>query len=319
MKISVIVPCYNVEEYIEKCLQSLANQTYKNLEVIVVNDGSTDATREIIGKFCEGRENFIVVDKQNGGLSSARNEGFKYATGELIGFVDSDDFVDTDMYEHLYNNMVKENADLSICGKYRYENGVATPMQKEGIYLSMTGKQALKTLLSGNPYQNEAWDKLYKRELFDTVRFPEGKQYEDSAIMYGIMFSCNKVVYDSTPKYYYLIRGNSITGTNFSPKRMDYFEAGKKCLDFVNEKCPDLADYAAFRYVSIGLFLARDIILSKSNEFDGYLKTILADVKKYAKIAQKSGLFTKKQKVQLALLGVNTSLYKMAVRLIGAK
>ncbi len=319
MKISVIVPCYNVQEYIEKCLQSLADQTYKNLEVIVVNDGSTDTTRDIIGKFCEGRENFIVVDKQNGGLSSARNEGFKYATGELIGFVDSDDFVDVDMYEHLYNNMIKEGADLSICGKYRYENDIAAPMQKEGIYLSMTGEQALKTLLMGNPYQNEAWDKLYKRELFDDLRFPVGKQYEDSAIMYKIMFACNKVVYDSTPKYYYLIRGNSITGTNFSPKRMDYFEAGKKCLDFVKENCPTLTEYAAFRYVSIGLFLARDIILSKSHEFDGYLKEIIAEVKNYSKIAGKSGLFTQKQKVQLALLSINTSLYKMAVRLIGAK
>ncbi len=319
MKISVIVPCYNVEEYVEKCLQSLANQTYKNLEIIVVNDGSTDSTKAIIDRFCEGRDNFIVVDKQNGGLSSARNEGFKYATGELIGFVDSDDFVDADMYEHLYNNMQKEGADLSICGKYRYENDVATPMQKEGIYLSMTGEQALKTLLMGNPYQNEAWDKLYKRELFDNLRFPEGKQYEDSAIMYRIMHACNKVVYDSTPKYYYLIRGSSITGANFSPKRMDYFEAGKKCLDYVQANCPQLTDYAAFRYVSIGLFLARDIILSKSDKFDDYLKAILSDVKKYSRMAEKSGLFTKKQKVQLALLSINTSLYKMAVRLIGAK
>ena len=210
--ISVVVPIYNVEKYLTKCIDSIINQTYKNLEIILVDDGSPDNCGKICDEYKKKDNRIKVIHKKNGGLSDARNEGIKIATGKYIGFIDSDDFVNLKMIEILYDLLKNNNADISVVS-YKYYFG-EEENNNESVEIKspkiLSNIDAITYLFDNNKLGNYAWNKLYKLSLFDDVKYPVGKKMEDLGTTYKLFSKSNKIVYSDTELYYYLQRGDSI-------------------------------------------------------------------------------------------------------------
>lgn len=205
-KVSVIVPVYNVEKYVIRCLSTLVMQTLKDIEIIVVNDGSTDKSKELILKFMKNHKNIIYVEKENGGLSDARNFGMQYATSDYIAFLDSDDFVDYTMYEKLYNKAIEEKADYVECDFYWcYELGNNEWKNKKDIGYRYKDKKEMfeKARVC-------AWNKLIKKDIIKD-KFPVGLLYEDVEFFYKLIPNITKFAFVEEPLIYYVQRPNSIT------------------------------------------------------------------------------------------------------------
>lgn len=251
--ISIVVAVYNVESYIASCIDSLLSQSYTNIEIILVDDGSTDCSGEICDFYSKKDKRIKVIHKKNGGLSSARNIGIKNATGNLVGFVDGDDTVEKEMYDELYTNMILTNSDISICGRYYvYENGKRVVRYKEKSEIKvMNAKEAIAKMNSFSSFDMAAWDKLYKKDLFNSIKFPNGKLSEDYFIMYKIFLHSNNICYTPKPLYNYIQRKNSISHTkniNF-----DFIEAAKKQMNDVEKIFPELRIILHTAYASANM------------------------------------------------------------------
>lgn len=233
-----------VQEYLPKCLDSILQQTYRKIEVILVNDGSPDNCAEICEQYACQDQRVIVKHQENGGLSAARNAGVELAKGDYICFVDPDDYIHPRMYELLHKNLKEHRADISICGySVVQENEGTTKLSfdvldtgKESISV-FNNRQTLLHLYTELQYITlGVWNKLYKKELFDGVRFKVGKIHEDDFIMHHLLDNASKVVYTSIPLYYYLQRNTSITGQKFNLKRLDRLEALQERIQYFKEK-----------------------------------------------------------------------------------
>lgn len=242
-KISIIVPFYNVEKYASKCIESIINQTYKNLEIILVDDGSKDNCGKICDEFAKKDKRIKVIHKTNGGLSDARNAGIKEATGNYIGFVDSDDYIESDMYEYLLNLLEKNNADISICGVGEvYEDFEEESIKTKEDVIIYDNKEALKELLLDKKIRSHAWDKLYKKELFNNIFYPKGRKMEDVGTTYKLFNKANRIVYGEKIKYHYLQRKNSIMGKNDTNMWIDYYELSTTRYEEIKKIYPDLIE-----------------------------------------------------------------------------
>lgn len=241
--ISVIVPVFRVEQYLDKCLESIVSQTYKNLEIIIVDDGSPDSCPIKCDQWKEKDSRIKVLHKKNGGLSDARNRGIDIATGNYLLFVDSDDYVSSSMIEKLYKLLKKTNAEISICNYFRVEeNGTMT---KEKINLSCqtySGHEILTQKIFEEIawWWSIAWNKLYKKDLFDGLRYKNGKYHEDEFIMHEIFHKCSLVACTEEPLYYYIQRPGSIMSQQTSIKRLDAAEAYFNRALFFEENQYDL-------------------------------------------------------------------------------
>lgn len=235
--ISVIVPVYNVKHYLAKCLDSICGQTYINLEIITIDDGSTDGSGELCDVYAQKDKRIKVLHCQNGGLSVARNRGLDIAMGEFIGFVDSDDWIDPDMYEFLYKLLITEEADISICSHYIEKTDKTKIKYSSDEVLNLMPRDAIRLLVEDNIIRNFAWDKLYRKSLFEGLRFPQGRYFEDMAVMYRIFYQARKIVMEGQPKYHYMVRDNSITGSKYhSEKEYHMFLAICEQDAFIQEK-----------------------------------------------------------------------------------
>lgn len=240
--ISVIVPVYKVEAYLDKCIQSIVDQTYRNLEIILVDDGSPDNC----GTMCDAWEakdsRIRVIHKKNGGLSDARNAGMAIATGEYMGFIDSDDFIAPDMYRLLLERMEADGSDIAACGvEMVREDGTPCGMLTPAGDHVLERHQALEAIIREQPLKQPVWYKLYKADLFRDIHFAVGKYHEDVFWSWQVMARATRVSVFAAPCYFYLQRGGSIMGAGFSLKRLDALEA--KCLrqDYLNAHAPELA------------------------------------------------------------------------------
>ena len=222
--ISIIIPVYKVEKYLEKCIQSVINQTYENLQIILVDDGSPDNCGKICDEYAKKDHRIEVIHKSNGGLSDARNKGLEIAKGEYIGFVDSDDYIEADIYEVLYNLLKQYNADVSICNFYTVSQGKIAIKNVDSGIKEYTRIEILKEILLDNDIQSYAWNKLYKRELFGEIKYPVGKKYEDIGTTFYLLEKCNKVVVTGKPEYYYINRQDSIVNNVTETTITDYIE-----------------------------------------------------------------------------------------------
>lgn len=228
-KISVIVPIYKVEPYLRKCLDSIVNQTYKNLEIILVDDGSPDNCGMICDEYAERDNRIRVIHQKNGGVSSARNAGLKIASGDWIGWVDSDDWIESDMFAYLIENAQQYQTNIAVCSRCEhYKTHQQFRGWKEKQVLGT--EDALKYLLENDLMQNYLWDKLWKRSLFDGITFPVGRTYEDIAVMHLLFERANKVICLPEWKYNYNQRADSIVDDPSLQNRINHFEAAKKRL-----------------------------------------------------------------------------------------
>ena len=224
--ISIIVPVYNTSLYLEQCLNSIHNQSFKDYEVICVDDGSSDNSLDILRKYEKVINNCKVISQKNSGVSAARNRGLKEAKGDYIIFIDSDDFAKENYLERLYNESIKTNSDVVICNFYRYHENLnlTTPViykKRRGLYSS---EEILKSLIPDILIHSYLWNKLWKKELFDNLEFPEIK-YEDIAIMCDLFYKTKKVSIISDSLYYYRIRKTSIVRNYSISTQNDYVKA----------------------------------------------------------------------------------------------
>ena len=212
-KISIIVSIYNIEKYVEKSIQSICNQTYKNLEIVLVDDGSTDNSGQVCDQWARKDERIRVIHKKNGGLSSARNAGTQSATGEYIAFVDGDDWIDSEMYEEMLLTILNCDADIAICNYKEVSKQGVTDTSTEDITI-LEGKETLEVFIKEDEtyqIQNAAWNKLYKRSLMGDLRFPEGKLFEDIVYTTKLLAKSQRAVYVNKAYYNYLFdRSDSI-------------------------------------------------------------------------------------------------------------
>lgn len=315
-KISIIVPIYKVENYIDKCIISITEQTYKNLEIILVDDGSPDKCPEICEKYAKKDNRIKVIHKKNGGLSDARNAGLKVATGKYIGFVDSDDYIEKDMYQILYNNLIKTNSDISIVNlKEVKENEIIeNNVKDEQNIIEYNKLEALKKLIE-NKIKSYAWNKLYKKEILNDIEFPIGRKMEDLAVMYKIFEKVNKVVYTDKIEYYYLQRKNSILG-NISEslvKDLQYFV--KERYDYIEKKYPQLKETLDIDRIKNNLIYNRNACEIGSRElFDkiDFKNEYIFYKKNFKKYKNKIFEDTKKIiKCEYTLLYINRKLFKV--------
>ncbi len=238
--ISVILPIYNVKSYLPKCMNSIFSQTYKNLEIIMVDDGSTDGCDKLCEEYIEKDNRVRVFHKKNGGLSDARNYGIERANGEYITCIDSDDYVDNDYVEYLYGLILNYKTKMSICQhRVVFDNGKIDEKGSHGDE-SLTNKCCIERMLYHDVIDTSAWAKLYHKSLFETVRYPVGKLFEDIATTYRLMLQCETIAVGYESKYYYIMRSNSIVNGKFNPKKLDLLDMTDAMGIDVIKEYPDL-------------------------------------------------------------------------------
>ncbi|MBO0962931.1 glycosyltransferase, partial [Neobacillus sp. MM2021_6] len=245
-KISIIVPVYKVEPYIRKCVDSILAQTLTDFELILVDDGSPDKCGEICDEYASKDSRVIVVHKENGGLSSARNAGLEKAKGDYIGFVDSDDWIEPDMYELLYDMCIKNNCEIANCTSVIYFKNKTV---KNGAHsLTIHDKtQAMKAMLEGKLYDEVVWTKLIKRSLLKEIRFPVGLIYEDTAITYKLIHKSNRICCIGAPKYHYIKRENSTMDHAIKNIRIDGVLIYDEMFKFIEKNYPELRNLVTLK------------------------------------------------------------------------
>lgn len=238
LAVSVVVPVYNAEAYIGPCVRSIMAQTYKNMEIILVNDGSTDSSGDMCEDFAKTDPRITVIHKENGGLGSARNAGIDRSTGDFLAFADSDDFLNERMIEVLVDTVRETGADAALCGfQYYYGNNIYHEIincagEEEKV---ISGRDASFAYFDGSDaaqYYIVAWNKLYRRALFKELRYPEGRIHEDEDVTLRLLYQADRIALSPFTGYYYRVeKDDSIMG-NFSERRFELFDAYITRMEF---------------------------------------------------------------------------------------
>lgn len=242
--VSIIVPIYNVEDYLEKCIESLLDQTYRNIEILLIDDGSTDNSGRMCDSYAEKNNKIRVVHKKNGGLSDARNAGINIAQGDFFAFVDSDDYVEKNYIRAMLDCAIKYDADIVTCQYEKVWNDLPQYHVNESTSCIFSSKDALLDLFSDkSSIYPMAWNKLYAKELFisNDVRYPFGKIHEDEFTTYKLIFYAKKIVMVNDILYFYRERPESIMQKQFNKNRLVLMDALEEMTRFIDENCPMLS------------------------------------------------------------------------------
>ena len=309
--ISVIINVYNAEKYIKKCLESVINQTYKNIEILIINDGSTDDTLKICKSYKDKRIKIITTENQ--GLSISRNVGIDNAKGNYLYFVDADDFILEDTVEYLYKLLVKYNADVSTtkCLEiYNYDYKLENKIEKIDV---LNGIDYLNKILLSLDRCTTTWNKLYKKELFDDLRF-EKRIINDMALMYKVALRCNKFIFSNQIKYLYLRTPGSITGKHKPDRAMDMYKVGVERYEYINNIYPNLNENKIGLIHSIVMVYNHndktvDDFLNKNNARKVFKKS-------YSFFKVLSSKLRKKEKIKIILYRISPKLERFIQKLI---
>ena len=237
-RISIIVAAYNVEDYLERCLESIKNQTYKNIQIIVIDDGSTDSTSEICDRYAKEDERFLIIHKENGGLSAARNTGLEVADGFYLAFVDGDDYIEETFCMDLERVSRQNDSDMVIFSYYRDYGDRKVPMSSDGGIKVLKTKEAIEKLIEDSRVKSMVWMKFYKRELFEGLYFKVNHNYEDVYIMHHVFFKAKKIVMYNKSLYNYLYREDSISNFQSEKNLTNRFESLLLRYNDIEKKIP---------------------------------------------------------------------------------
>lgn len=314
-KVSVIVPIYNVEGYIEKCLETLVNQTLDDIEIILVNDGSKDNSALIAKKYLEKYpEKIVYLEKENGGLSDSRNYGIPYAKGEYIAFLDSDDYVEKDMYEKMYELAKKENSDMVECNFYwEYPD-----KKQEDIGKTYNGKNEMLEKI-----RVVAWNKLIKREIIEKtkIQFPKGYRYEDVEFTYKLVPYIEKVSFLKKPCIHYIQRQGSISNTQ-NERTKEIFDVLEHVIDYYKqnnfyEKYKNELEYVYIRYAFCSSLL-RIVKIEDATIQEQLLQTTWINVNTKFPNWKKNPILKKSKSLKdLYLKTINKTTYKIYCTILG--
>lgn len=285
--ISVIVPIYNVEKYLEKCIESIVNQSYKNLEIILINDGSPDSSKEICEKYRQIDSRIVLINKKNGGLSSARNAGLKNATGEIIVCVDSDDWINKDMIQVMYQNLEKYNADLSVCNFEIKDASGKSDIKKFTEQIEILNKeQAMQYAILPEKFYGFAWNKMYRRSILKDMLYDESiRKGEDSPFTCQYISRCEKIVYQDIPLYYYRQDTVSISRSKFNEGKMTVLKAYSDILHLLEEQkfSQKTIDLQKVQYANQMLSLLVNIIETDRKKYKSNIHELKKKMKEYKK------------------------------------
>jgi glycosyltransferase involved in cell wall biosynthesis len=318
-KISIIVPIFNSEKYLEKCLDSIVNQTYKNLEIILVNDGSTDNSLLICERYGKKDKRIVIIDIKNGGTAHARNSGLDIATGDLFYFIDSDDFIELDLFDYLLSLLIKNNADIAfspylyVDEEYRLlERKNNRESEKITIY---NNKEAVRSFLEWD-IPCCMCDKLFKRELFNDLRLLEGYLCEDLNIVYVLLSRSNKVVSSNLQKYYYVNRSSSQMRSEDGFKKLtnSIILVIDRMIDFYKKNYPDLY-YNAICY-GLDEFFIYLVSIPPNKNFKDFKNNLNNYIKKYIKLLPKNNICLKKIKFKIFVFNLSPDILCFLVRFI---
>lgn len=305
--VSVIVPVYNVELYVRKCIESLLNQTFTELEIIIVDDGSTDDSGKICDELSTADKRVKVFHKQNGGLSDARNYGLKKISGSWVTFIDSDDYVYCNYVENLYNLAIKNNADISICEPVHVFNGKQAKFKKGKIEKEYSSVEAIKTLWYQTAFLPSAWGKLYKSSIFKNIEFKKGIIFEDIDIMHKIFARANKIVYTNGKYYAYVHRENSITMQKFKERDLYILNICKEIREFALRDCPELVS-ASTAYSIVGNMR---VYLNAPIEYKNYTEMAAKYIEDNGGIVLKDPQIRIKTRIGIIMFFLNKKLLKI--------
>lgn len=280
-KISVIVPVYKVEDYLDRCVQSIVSQTYTNLEIILVDDGSPDKCPEMCDKWAVKDSRVCVIHKENGGLSDARNAGMAVATGEYTSFIDSDDYIAEVFFERLLTTAQNTDSDIVECDVLKFsENDVPCFNDREFDVQTYNTQEALSRLIIESGFRQHVWNKLYKRDSALSVMFEKGKLNEDEFWTYQVFGKAERVTKIDLPMYFYLQRSGSIMGTAYSLRRLDALEAKVLRQKYIEDKFPLLSSVAKTELFGSCIFACQSAMRYMSSDEKKKAKCV---IKSYAK------------------------------------
>lgn len=283
--VSVVIPVYNVEQYINKCIKSVLAQSYTNLDIILVDDGSTDRSGKMCDKYARKDARIRVIHKKNGGLSDARNKGIEEAMGSYITFIDSDDYVSPNYINNLYGLVKQNRCDIGITCAIKFNHKTQYLCKAKSIRLEETkifnSEQAIRNMLYRQDIPIYAWAKIYSKSLFDHIKFPVGELFEDLGTEYLLFHEAAKIAFNPIKDYFYLQRMNSIINSNYNSKKMIQVYDCEKIIEFVKEKYPKI-EKAAISKCFITT-LNHYLNIPKSKEFISDRKYSLNVIKKYRK------------------------------------
>ena len=308
-RISVIVPVYNVEQYLPASIDSILAQTHRELEIILVDDGATDSSGEICDQYAAKDSRVRVIHKANGGVSSARNAGIDTATGAFIGFVDGDDTIEPEMYATLYADIQEHSADIALCGckiiwhdKVEIRNGT-------GECVVYEWDQGLRDLLIGEKFEPSLCNKLYRIELFKSIRLDINiRVNEDLLANYYLFSRAKKIVFHDICLYRYIRRANSCTTSKFGEKQLELIEVARIIKADMDRKLPELCDYGTRRLVG-----AMISIYNRSLPYPAYdelRNNIIVELKQMRREIISGKAFGRLQKVAVVLMTTSTALYR---------
>ena len=301
--ISVIVPVYNVEPYLRQCVDSILAQTYENLEIILVDDGSLDRCPQICDGYAKKDERIRVIHKENGGLSDARNAGLNIATGDYIGFVDSDDWIEPNMYNHLIRTLLKYEADISVCG-YQESNGKRILATKSMAWQekTYTVEKAFREVLLSGEIMVVMCNKLYKSILFNDIRFPKGETFEDHAVFYKLFEKCSCIAHSGKIGYYYRKRPGSITFSDYPSLSKQVQNNYKNLLVFLKKHYPVLIQELCYYKVEVEYYLATKYLQLDGRIGDPYYRAVMKMLKRDLRLVLRHPRWSLGKKIKVCML-----------------
>lgn len=313
-KISIIVPVFNMENYLNRCVKSIINQTYSNLEILLINDGSTDSSLELCHHWASLDDRIVVFDKENGGLSDARNYGVKQASGDYIGFVDSDDDIEPSMIEILYEMIKLYKADVAECNMNICYPSHKQLYTKEKYLEVLDTKGYLKEYLIMHKLFGSVCTKLIRKDIAKKLYFPKGKLYEDTYYSLQLIREAKKYVISDAPMYNYYMRNGSITNSSFSPKMLDLAEIVDDFYDFVLENYSDLQQEVEYRQMYAYLSVLNAILQEKNFKDNFYYKKFKSYFSVNFKNLLKNPHITLVRKLCVILICSNIRVYKFVLK-----
>lgn len=317
INLSIIVPVYNLEQLLPKCLESILVQTFKEFELILVNDGSTDKSGKICDDYANKDERITVIHKKNGGAASSRNAGLQIAKGKYIGFVDSDDYINKFMYETLYNNAIEHKSDIVICDYLKvnighdYNTTQADLDYKVKHYKNTEALNEIYTEKSKYIMFIVPWNKLYRRSLFDNIKYDVNNMFDDETVAHKLFYNSRKITYFDSKLYYYVQRNGSLMNSSFSIKRLDkVYVLNDRATYFRNKNEYELHQKALKHYMDMFFWY---YYLAKSN-----LSNIEQELKDMKRMFDRNLIdllklkgISWKQKVMCVLFSLNPSLFEI--------
>ncbi len=313
--VSVIIPVYNTKKYLRRCLNSVQGQTYQNLEIIIINDGSTDNSINICEEFRKKDERVVVVSQVNKGLSAARNTGIDICHGDFITFVDSDDSIEKNYTKYLLELVSKGESDIAICAheEVRREKVICN-FGKGFLEKQYSTEECLQDMLNEKGFTLSSWGKLYDKKLFKNIRFPEGKLHEDIGTTYKLIMNAKKISYGPEPKYIYYLHNNSITSSGFNKQKLDIITQTDEMCKEILRRFPKMTDTILARKIHSRFSVLRLMVNEKNIDEETRIekKKITNFLKNHRVYIAKSPSIPKRTKVAMKALSLGEPVFKLS-------